>query len=247
MNSRSLELEICANSYSSALSAQNGGAIRVELCENMAEGGTTPSYAQIKLCKERLSIAIWPLIRPRGGDFLYNDDEFELMKEDIKICKSLNCDGVVTGILSPNGEVDKNRCAQLVELAKPMPVAFHRAFDMSNDLKTALEDLIELNFVRVLTSGAADNAYNGMETIANLASQANNRIQIMPGAGINPQNILEIATKTGTFVFHSSARIKIPSKMEFKNATTKMGSISDEYQYERTSEDLVRQMVEKIS
>lgn len=240
-------LEICANSYSSALAAQNGGAHRVELCENMAEGGTTPSYAQIKLSKKRLKIQIWPIIRPRGGDFLYNEDEFDLMKEDIKICKSLNCDGIVTGILLPNGEIDQTRCAELIELAKPMPVAFHRAFDMSNDLTKALEDLIELGFVRVLTSGGAENAYNGMETIAKLVDQANNRIEIMPGAGINPQNIQEILTKTGAFVFHSSAREKVTSKMEFRNSTTKMGSIEDEYQYEQTSIALVKQLIEKIS
>lgn len=239
-------LEICANSYSSALAAQKGGANRVELCENMAEGGTTPSYAQIKLCKEGLNIEVWPIIRPRGGDFLYTDDEFELMKEDIKICKSLNCDGVAVGILLANGEVDKKRCTELIELAKPMPIAFHRAFDMSNDLTKALEDLIELGFVRVLSSGRAENAYNGRATLAKLVMQAKGRIQIMPGAGINASNIREIAIATGAQNFHSSARVKIKSKMEYRNQTTKMGSIKDEYQYEQTSAELVKQMVKKL-
>lgn len=240
-------LEVCANSFSSAIAAQNGGAIRIELCENMAEGGTTPSYAQIKFCVEKLNIEVWPIIRPRGGDFLYSDDEFELMKEDIKNCKTLNCDGVVFGILSAHGEIDKKRCAELISLAKPMPVAFHRAFDMSNNLEKALEDLIEIGIVRVLTSGGAENAYNGIEKLAKLVTQANGRIEIMPGAGINPQNILEIATKTGAFVFHSSARIKVSSNMQFRNQTTKMGSVNDEYQYEQTSEELVKKMLEKIS
>lgn len=239
-------LEICANSYSSALAAQNGGAFRVELCENMDEGGTTPSYAQIKLCKERLTIEIWPIIRPRGGDFLYNDDEFELMKEDIKICKALNCDGVVTGILLPNGEIDRKRCAELIELAQPMPLAFHRAFDMSNDLTKALEVLIELGFVRVLTSGGAENAFMGVETLVALVKQADGRIEIMPGAGINPANIKEIATKTEAKVFHSSARVSVPSKMNFRNQITKMGSIEDEYQYQQTSAELVKQMVAQL-
>ncbi|RZL48991.1 MAG: copper homeostasis protein CutC [Pedobacter sp.] len=240
------ELEICANSFSSALAAEKGGANRIELCENMAEGGTTPSFAQIKFCKERLNIEVWPIIRPRGGDFLYSDDEFELMKEDIKICKSLKCDGVVTGILLANGEIDKKRCAELIELAKPMPVSFHRAFDMSSDLEKALEDLIELGFVRVLTSGGFDNALNGIAIISKLVTQANGRIEIMPGAGINPDNIQEITSKTGAKNFHSSARVIIKSIMEYRNQTTKMGSVEDEYQYQQTSADLVKQMVEKL-
>jgi copper homeostasis protein len=239
-------LEICANSFSSALEAEKGGANRVELCENMAEGGTTPSYAQIKLCKEKLNIQVWPIIRPRGGDFLYSNDELELMKEDIKICKSLNCDGVVTGILLSNGEIDKPRCADLIELAKPMPISFHRAFDMSNDLEKALEDLIDLGFIRVLTSGGAENAFNGIETISKLVKQADGRIEIMPGAGINPQNILEISIQTGAQNFHSSARATVKSKMEYRNQTTKMGNIEDEYQYQQTSAELVKQMIERL-
>ncbi|WP_316767064.1 copper homeostasis protein CutC [Pedobacter frigiditerrae] len=239
-------LEICANSFSSALEAEKGGANRVELCENMAEGGTTPSYAQIKLCKKKLNIQVWPIIRPRGGDFLYSNDEFELMKEDIKICKSLNCDGVVTGILLANGEIDKIRCAELIDLAKPMPVSFHRAFDMSNDLEKALEDLIELGFVRVLTSGGANNAVEGIKAIAELVKLANGRIEIMPGAGINPNNIQEIATQTCAINFHSSARLFVKSKMEYRNQTTKMGSIEDEYQYQQTSAELVKKMIEQL-
>lgn len=240
-------LEICANSYTSALAAQNGGAHRVELCENMAEGGTTPSYAQIKLCKERLNIQVWPIIRPRGGDFLYSDDEFDLMKEDIEICKTLNCDGVVFGILLADGAIDVKRCATLIELAKPMPVAFHRAFDMSNDLEKALKELIELGFVRVLTSGGANNAFDGMETIAKLVKQCAGRIEIMPGAGINPSNIAAIATKTSARNFHSSARINVKSKMDFLNSDAKMGSIEDEYQYQQTSAELVKQMVDQLT
>lgn len=240
-------LEVCANSYSSALAAQKGGAIRVELCENMAEGGTTPSYAQIKLCKENLNISIWPIIRPRGGDFLYSADEFELMKEDIRICKTLNCDGIVLGILTANGDIDQERCSELIDIAKPMPVAFHRAFDMSYDLNIALEALINLGFVRVLTSGGAKNAFDGITILSELVKQANGRIEIMPGAGINPQNIVEIKNKTGAHVFHSSARVKVASKMIYKNQNTKMGSIKDEYQYEQTSEELVENLLTKIN
>lgn len=240
-------LEVCANSFASAKAAAAGGAIRVELCENMAEGGTTPSYAQIKLCKTRLKLQVWPIIRPRGGDFLYSEDEFEIMKEDIVNCKNLNCDGAVTGILLANGQIDQKRCAELIQLAHPMPLAFHRAFDMSNDLNQALEELIELGFVRLLTSGGADNAYQGITKLAELVTQANGRIEIMPGAGINPDNISTIQQTTKAQVFHSSARIKIKSQMQYRNTVSKMGSIEDEYQYEQTSADLVKQMVTKIS
>lgn len=241
-----VKLEICANSFISALAAQNGGAHRVELCENMAEGGTTPSYAQIKFCKEKLDIEVWPIIRPRGGDFLYTDLEFNLMKEDIKICKSLSCDGIVIGILKPNGEIDIIRCAELIELAKPMPVAFHRAFDMSNNLSEALEDLINLGVVRVLTSGAANTALDGVEVIEGLVKQAQNRIEIMPGAGINPKNVSQILSTTGATNIHSSARVNVASKMEFRNPITKMGNETDEYRYQQTSTELVKQLMENI-
>lgn len=238
-------LEICANSYASALAAQLGGAKRVELCDNLAEGGTTPSYAQIKLSKQ-LNIAIWPIIRPRGGDFLYSEIEFNLMKEDIKICKSLNCEGIVTGILTADGNIDVSRCQELIELAKPMKVAFHRAFDMCNDLEEALEDLIEMGIIRVLSSGGASSAFSGMDQLARLVKQANGRITIMPGAGINAANIQELQAKTGATEFHASAKVFVKSKMEYRNAAAKMGSIEDEYQYELTAEAKVRELVTKI-
>ncbi|HEY0175333.1 MAG TPA: copper homeostasis protein CutC, partial [Pedobacter sp.] len=139
-----IEMEVCANSVSSAIEAQLGGAKRVELCASLTEGGTTPSYAEISLAKKMLTIEVFPIIRPRSGDFLYTDLEFELMKEDIRICRSLNCEGIVTGILTREGKVDKIRCAALVELAKPMKVAFHRAFDMTENMEEALEDIISL-------------------------------------------------------------------------------------------------------
>jgi len=240
-------LEVCANSFSSALAAQEGGAIRVEFCENMAEGGTTPSYGQIKLAKERLEIEVWPIIRPRGGDFLYSDDEFQIMKLDIEFCKSLGCDGIVIGMLTSNGEIDRERCAKLVELAKPLPVAFHRAFDMCNDLSVGLEQLIELGIVRILTSGGAENAFKGAPLISALIKQAANRIEIMPGAGINPQNIQEIRNITGARVFHSSARAKVESKMKFRNQLSKMGNIEDEYQYEQTSATIVKELVNSLN
>lgn len=236
-------LEVCANSYQSALAAQNGGAKRVELCDNLAEGGTTPSYSQIALSKKNLTIEIWPIIRPRGGDFLYSEIEYELMKEDIRICKSLNCDGIVTGILDANGDIDKERCAEIIDLASPMPVAFHRAFDMTNNMNKALEDLIELGIKRVLTSGGAPSAFEGAETLANLVKQANGRIHIMAGAGINKTNLNSLITQTGATQYHASSKVFVASKMHYKNTQTKMGTIDDEYQYELTDENKVRELV----
>jgi copper homeostasis protein len=243
-NTNEIILEVCANSFASALAANTGGANRVELCENMAEGGTTPSYGQIKLCIDRLDLEVWPTIRPRGGDFLYTDDEFEIMKEDIKFCKELGCDGVVTGILLPNGEIDEVRCRALIELAHPMPVAMHRAFDACIDLEKGLETIIKLGFVRILTSGGAPTAYKGMQKIATLIELANNRIEIMPGAGVNPNNISTIRDTTGARCFHSSARVKIESQMKFQQEECNVDFPVD--QYDQTSPDLVKQMVDAL-
>ncbi|TCD00662.1 copper homeostasis protein CutC [Pedobacter frigidisoli] len=239
-------LEVCANGYESALAAQIGGAKRVELCDNLAEGGTTPSFGQIALAKKNLTIEVWPIIRPRGGDFLYSAIEFNLMKEDIKICKSLNCDGIVIGILQFDGSIDKTRCVELIELAKPLPVAFHRAFDMSNNMEKALEDLIELGIIRVLSSGGANSAIDGVETLAKLVKQANGRISMMPGAGINENNVQELIDKTGAKEFHASAKSFVASKMAFRNIESKMGSFEDEYQYELTSIEKVKALVKII-
>lgn len=240
-------LEVCANGYQSALNAQIGGATRVEFCDNLAEGGTTPSYGQIALAKKNLTIEIWPIIRPRGGDFLYSDLEFDLMKEDIKICKSLSCDGVVIGILNSDGTVDTDRCADLIALAHPMPVSFHRAFDMSNDMSLALEDLIALGIVRVLSSGGANSAIQGAATLAKLVQQANGRISVMPGAGINSHNIQKLIKISGADTFHASCKSHVSSKMQFRNSETKMGSIDDEYQYELTNIDRVKELVHIIN
>jgi len=238
-----VNMEVCANSVRSALAAQEGGAIRVELCDNLPEGGTTPSYATIALAKKMLSIKVYPIIRPRGGDFLYSDLEFDLMKEDIKICKSLNCDGVVIGILKADGSVDKERCAALIAAAKPMPVTFHRAFDMTNDLEKALEDIIELGCERILTSGGESSALKGAGVIAKLIKQAQGRIIIMPGAGVSISNITNIIKLTGAKEFHASARHAVKSKMQFRNPRLSMGSIADEFSYDLTDSETVKNLI----
>ena len=238
-----IQMEVCANSLSSALAAQEGGAVRVEFCDNLPEGGTTPSYAQLKLAKKLLHILVYPIIRPRGGDFLYSDLEFQIMKEDIKICKSLNCDGVVIGILHADGSIDKARCAELIELARPMKITFHRAFDMCNNLEQGLEDLIELGCERVLTSGAAASALAGAEQIKALIKQAAGRISIMPGAGVKTDNIAEIIRITGATEFHASAKHAVKSEMEFRNPNLSMGTSEDEFSYDLTDAQTVKNLI----
>lgn len=239
-------LEICANSFTSAQIAQNGGAHRVELCDNMAEGGTTPSFAQVSLCLSRLKIEVWPILRPRGGDFLYSDDEFELMKIDLLNFKKMGCPGVVTGILLANGKIDKKRNAELMALALPMPLAFHRAIDMTDDVVEALEDIIELGFVRVLSSGTMQNAIEGAGILAQMVKQANGRIEIMPGAGVNASNIAQLAATTQAKTFHSSARTTLISKMEFKNIQSKMGDVDDEFSYQQSDSAKIKAMVDAL-
>lgn len=238
-----VNMEVCANSLQSAIEAQNGGAIRVELCDNLPEGGTTPSYAQIALAINTLNIKVYPIIRPRGGDFLYSDLEFQLMKEDIKICKSLNCHGVVIGILTADGSVDRQRCKELIDLALPMGVTFHRAFDMTNDLEKALEDIIEIGCERILTSGAESTAIKGAEKIGALIKQAKGRISIMPGAGINTTNIKELINVTGAEEFHASAKFPIKSEMKFRNPKLSMGTSADEFSYDLTDSNTVKQLI----
>lgn len=238
-----INIEVCANSVQSAIAAQEGGAIRVELCDNLAEGGTTPSYAQIAMAKKILQIKVYPIIRPRGGDFLYTQLEFELMKEDIKICKSLKCDGVVIGILNVDGSIDKERCRALVELASPMGVTFHRAFDMSNDLEKALEDIIEIGCERVLSSGGESSALKGAATIAKLIDQSAGRIIVMPGAGISKTNITQLIKTTKATEFHASARHTLSSKMLFRNQKLSMGAAVDEFSQDLTDSQLVKELI----
>lgn len=210
------QLEICANSIFSAKQAQLGGASRVELCQNLENGGTTPSYGQIKLTRKALQIEIHVLIRPRTGDFLYTEDEFNEILEDIQYCKQSGCDGVVIGILKADGTVDKERMQILVDSAKPMCVVFHRAFDRCKDPQVALEDIIELGCDRILTSGQQNTALQGKGFLKTLIQQANGRIEVMPGAGVDATNVKEILIYTGANSIHSSAKVVEKSKMEFQ-------------------------------
>lgn len=238
-----IELEICANSLKSALAAQEGRATRVELCDNLGEGGTTPSYGQIALAMSKLTIPLFPIIRPRGGDFLYTELEFEIMKTDVLACRSLKCAGVVFGILTDDGKVDIERCTLLKELAGPMAVSFHRAFDMTSDLPEALEALIDIGFVRVLTSGGFPTAIAGSSVLSGLIKQADNRIQIMPGCGIKVENVESLIVATAAKAVHASLSVPVQSEMKYKNKSARMGTLDDEYLSSATSLELVRKMV----
>lgn len=209
------KLEVIGFNMQSCIIAQAAGAHRIELCDNPEDGGTTPSYGFIKAVREKLQIGLFPIIRPRGGDFLYSDEEFEIMKTDVKLCKQLGCDGVVIGMLNADGTVDKKRNTALVELAYPLGVTFHRAFDRAADPLQAMEDIIGIGCERILTSGQKPNAAGGAELIAQLIKQADERIIIMPGSGVRSKNIIELAKKTGATEFHTSARINVKSKMDF--------------------------------
>ena len=209
-------LEIAANSVASALAAQQGGAGRVELCTALELGGLTPSYAQIAMAREKLTIPLYVLIRPRAGDFLYNDLEFETMLRDIEACAKAGCDGVVLGVLDADGRVDRPRCRSLISAAGNMGVTFHRAFDLARDPLTALEDVIALGCGRVLTSGAQASAIEGAELIRQLVELAAGRIVVMPGAGVVAGNLDKLRELTCAREFHASAKQQYPSNMQWQ-------------------------------
>lgn len=212
-----MKLEIIGFNIESCVAAQEGGASRIELCDNPSEGGTTPSYGFIKAAREKLLIELYVMIRPRGGDFFYSDDEFGIMKADIKMCKQCGCDGVVIGLLKKDGSVDKQRCRELVDLAYPLGVTFHRAFDRTKNPFSALEDIIEIGCERVLTSGQQPKAIEGAQVIKELIFRAHDRITIMPGSGVTANNIILVAENTGAKEFHSSAGVYTESAMSYIN------------------------------
>ena len=221
--------EICANSVASCKAAQEGGADRVELCAGIPEGGTTPSYGMIATARKNISIGLNVIIRPRGGDFLYSEDEIQEMIEDIRTAKSLGADGLVFGCLNADGSVDMEVMKRLMDAAGDTPVTFHRAFDHCSDPYKALEDIISCGCCRILTSGCRPTALEGAELLAELVKKAGARIIIMPGCGIKEGNIAEIARLSGAREFHFSARESVESGMIFRNPEVAMGSEDDPY------------------
>jgi len=243
------KIEICAYSVASCLEAQKGGAYRVELCASIPEGGTTPSYGDIVMARRLLHIKLNVIIRPRGGDFLYSDLEQQTMLKDIEIAKKLGADGMVIGCLTPEGEVDMARNRELIQAAEGMSITFHRAFDMCRDPFESLERIIELGCDRILTSGQQPTAEQGIDLLNKLVEKAGKRIIIMPGSGVNAQNIVRLAKETGAREFHLSAREPIKSGMIYRNPNLKMGSniiAIDEYTQQVTSADKVRQTIKEL-
>lgn len=208
-------IEIATTDFTTTQLAVEGGADRIELCAALAEGGTTASEGTIRKCREKFAVQLFPIIRPRGGDFLYTEEEFEIMLHDAQLCKQLGCDGVVIGLLNKDGSIDLRRTAILVESVYPLEVTFHRAFDRCKEPFEALEQIIEIGCQRILTSGQKKTAPEGVDLIAALVQAADERIIIMPGSGVRKENIGELAEKTGATEFHSSLRAKMKSGMEF--------------------------------
>ena len=217
-----IRIEVCVDSVESAIAAEQGGADRVELCDNLLEGGTTPSAGAIEVARKQLKLGLHVIIRPRGGDFCYSDLEFEVMKRDIEVAKQLNADGVVIGILRPDGAIDTERTRTLMELARPLSVTFHRAFDMTCDPFQTLEDLIELGVNRILTSGQAFSVLEGLDLIGELVKKAGDRIIIMPGGGAE-RNIKKVVECCGVKEVHVIGPKVIESSMKYRRHHVFMG------------------------
>lgn len=239
-------IEICIEGAESAVLAEKGGAKRVELCSDLFEGGITPSIGTVRAAKKLSSIALNVMVRPRGGDFCYSDIEFEAMKEDIKALKDEGVYGVVFGILTPDGSVDKERCAELVKLARPLACTFHRAFDMVKDQAKALEDIISLGFDRILTSGGEPSALEGAEKLQKIMEQAGDRIIIMPGAGIKDTNIERINRLLHAKEYHMSRSSEVRTKMEYHPGNIFMGGTlrQSEFALKYTDSDKVKAILE---
>ena len=235
-------LEIIGFSIEGCIIAQAAGANRIELCDNPNEGGTTASYGFIKAAREKLHIDLYPMIHPRGGDFFYTEDEFEIIKSDVRLCKELGCNGVVIGALMKDGKIDKNKCSMLIEIAYPLGVTFHRAFDRAAEPFEALEDIIDIGCERILTSGQKPTAPEGAELIKQLIQQAGERIIIMPGSGVRADNIINLAENTGAVEFHTSARIRVPGKMNYQNPL--MNETAESISVDG---DEVRKIIEQLS
>lgn len=235
-------LEVCAFNVQSCLIAQRAGAARVELCDNPVEGGTTPSFGAIRLVRERLDIALYPIVRPRAGNYLYDDDEFEIMRRDILLCKDLGCDGISVGVGKMDATIDTERLKRMVEWAYPMGVTCNRAFDGAPDLFKALEDLIACGCERVLTSGGKSAAPDAADVLKQLVTQAGGRIIVMPGAGINSSNVATLRSECGAEEYHASARKMAPNPLTYINA-----QVSDYGAVYVADEDEVKRMVAILS
>ncbi|GAB3534130.1 copper homeostasis protein CutC [Pontibacter brevis] len=245
-----LTLEICIDSVASAIAAEQGGAQRVELCDYLAGGGTTPSAGMIEVVRKSIHIGLHVLIRPRRGDFLYSAAEFDVMKRDIALCRELGADGVVIGLLSKDGNIDTARTQELMEHAGLLSITFHRAFDLTPDPVKALDDLLQLKVHRLLTSGQQETALQGAALIKELNERAAGKLIVMPGSGVNPANVREIVAKTGVSEVHASVRRSVQSDMVFRRDYPPMSSNKSLSEFEQLIADelqvkAMREVLEK--
>ncbi|GAA4412181.1 copper homeostasis protein CutC [Nibrella viscosa] len=239
-------VEICTYSLESCLTAQRAGAHRVELCSSVSEGGLTPSAGLIQQARRHLHISLYVMVRPRGGDFLYSETEMAVMQADIALSKTLGADGIVLGLLRADGTVDEDRTRQLVELASPLPVTFHRAFDMTPDPLEALEAVIRTGATTLLTSGQQPSVELGIELLGQLADRANDRIAIMAGAGVSRSNAPQLA-RAGVQAIHLSGKISQASPMLFRRAGLSMASATlGEYERIESDETIIRAVIDSV-
>ena len=240
-------IEVCVDTVESALAAQAGGADRVELCDNLFEGGATPSAGAMALARERLQIKLHVIIRPRGGDFLYSELEYAIMRRDIEVAKELGADGVVIGLLTPDADIDMPRTEELIALARPLSVTFHRAFDMARDPFAALDSLLALGVDRLLTSGQEETVLEGADLIAELRQRAGARLSVMPGGGINERNVGRILALTGAGEIHVTGFGPVMSGMRHRNERVFMGGTLRPPEYTRAVTDagVIKQLRER--
>lgn len=240
-------LEVCVGSVASAIAARDGGARRVELCSALEVGGVTPSIGLMREVRAVEGLKLHVLIRPRGGDFLYDDTEVACMEQDIIAARECGADGVVIGALTADGDIDVSVCRRLVEAAGNMSITFHRAFDMCREPMQALEDIIALGCNRLLTSGRAGTAVEGVALLKQLVEAAGDRLVIMPGCGVNADNARHILDTTGACEIHASARRSVGSGMIYRHSGVSMGnSENDEYARKETHREEVQHIVAAI-
>lgn len=235
-------IEICLESATSVVNAEKGGADRVELCSDLFEGGLTPTLGTFRVARRLTKIKINCMVRPRGGDFCYSDDEFEVMKEDARIFKEEGADGIVFGILTPDGEIDMERSRELIDIVRPLPVTFHRAFDMTRDAFRSLENLIALGVDRVLTSGLEATVPEGADMLAELVEKAGDRIIVMPGCGITERNFGKLKAKIKAKEYHVHLPVESGSMMTYHPGHIYMGGLlrQSEFTVQQTGVDRVR-------
>ena len=245
---QSILIEACVDSIDSAIEAELGGADRVELCGELLQGGVTPSAGLIGAVCERIRIPVFALIRPRGGDFLYDDDELDVMLRDIEIIRSMNVEGIVIGALTRDGDIDVGTLYTLIAAAGDMHVTFHRAFDFVRDQRVALEALVELGVDRVLTSGGAPSALEGVEMLAELVDQGGSEITILGGGGINASNVADVVRLSGVKEVHVRAAATVKSEMTWQPAAVTLVRPSPPGDFERTGTraDEVRRIVSTL-